>query len=133
MDENGRRTHRFSTPELAWFTYWLVTRRGDEGYFWYYKNEANPYFEAEDNGRLYDRQQFSISEPQIQQVTQLVASHERWPDVEAYMQEMHLQFAVGERSLDEWDDFVETAKSTYHLQEIMDDAVAQLTEIGLVQ
>ncbi len=133
MDENGRRTTRFSPPELRWFTYWLVTRRGDEGYFWYYKNETNPYFESEDNGRVWDRQQFSISEPQILQVTPLVASHERWPDLEAYMQESHLQFAVGDRSLDEWDDFVEEAKSTYHLQEIMDDATMQLTEVGLIQ
>lgn len=133
MDDAGRRTHRFSPEGLGWFTYWLVTRRGDEGYFWYYKNEPNPYFEAEDNGRLWDRQQFSISEPLITHVTPLVAAHERLPDLEAYMQENHLMFATGERSLDEWDEFVETAKSTYRLQEIMDDAVMQLSEIGLVE
>jgi putative aldouronate transport system substrate-binding protein len=132
MDDAGRRTHRFSPEGLGWFTYWLVTRRGDEGYFWYYKNEPNPYFEVEDNGRLWERQQFSISEPQIVHATPLVAAHPLWPDVEAYMQEMHLMFATGERSLDEWDEFVETAKSTYRLQEIMDDAVMQLSEVGLV-
>jgi putative aldouronate transport system substrate-binding protein len=133
MDAEGRRTHRFSPPGLGWFSYWLVTRRGDEGYFWYYKNEPNPYIESEDGGRLWDRQQFSISEPEIQQVTPLVAVHERWPDLEVYMQEMHMKFATGEEPLENWDAFVETAKSTFGLQEIMDDATAQLTALGVIQ
>ncbi len=133
MDENGRRTHRFSPAGLDWFSYWLVVRRGDEGYFWYYKNEPNQYFAKEDGGRLWDRQQFSISEPQIVQVTPLLAVHELWPDLNAYMQEMHIKFATGEEPLENWDDFIGTAKSTYGFDEVMADAVAQLKAIGLVE
>jgi len=131
MDETGRRTHRFSPQGVDWFSYWLVFRRGDEGYFYYYINEANPFLPQEE-GKLLDRQVFSISQPLIPHVTPLVASHELWPDLNAYMQEMHMKFATGQELIENWDAFVDTARRTYGLDEVMDDAREQLRSIDLL-
>jgi putative aldouronate transport system substrate-binding protein len=133
MDAEGRRTQRFSPPELAWQNYWVVVRRGDEGYFYYYRNEANSYFASEANGKLADRQVFSISQPQINTVDSLIAAHPKMVDLLTYMREKHLKFGTGDLPMDQWDAFIDEAKKTYDLQEIVDDATEQLKKLGLVQ
>ena len=131
MDQEGRRTHRFTPEGLGWFSYWLVFRRGDEGYFYYYITEENRFL-PEEKGKLLDRQIFSISQPLIPHVTPLVASHELMPDLEAYLEEMHMKFATGEEPLENWDAFVDTAARTYGLDEVLEDARAQLRALGLL-
>jgi len=131
MDETGRRTHRYTLTSMGWHSYWAVFRRGDEGYFYYYTNETNEFLPDEE-GKLLDRQIFSISQPLVPHVTPLVASHPLWPDLNAYMQEMHMKFATGEELLENWDAFVETAKTTYGLDEVMEDAREQLRNVDLL-
>ena len=132
MDAEGRRTNRFSPPELAWQSYWLVNRRGDDGYFYYYRTEANQWFASEANGKLADRQIFSISQPQIQTYDPLLAVSPKFTDLQTFMREQHLKFAVGERPIDQWDSFIDEANKTYGLQAIVDDASAQLAKLGVI-
>ena len=130
MDENGRRIEQLRPEGLDWLSYWRVVRRGDEGYFWYYKKEA--IYKGEPPA-LWDRQQFSISQPGIKNVTPLVVYPEEWPDLEVYMKEMHMKFAVGEEPLEKWDDFINEAVATYHLQDVLDDVTEQMKEIGYIK
>lgn len=132
MDAEGRRIQRFSPPELEWQSYWLVVRRGDEGYFYYYRTEGNPWFESEGNGKLADRQLFSISQPLISTVDPLLAAHPKFIDLQTFMREQHLKFGNGDLPMDQWDSFIEEARKTYNLQEIMDDATDQLMKLGLI-
>lgn len=133
IDSEGNRIQRFTPEELQWHSYWLVNRRGDEGYFYYYRTEENPYFASEANGKLGDRQVFSISQPLIPTVDTLVASHPQFVDLQTFMREKHLKFGNGDLPMDQWDAFIEEANSTYNLQTIMDDAAAQLKALGLIQ
>jgi len=129
VDENGKRIERKKPPEYKYLSYWLVWRRGDGDYFWYYKKE--PIFKGEPPA-LWDRQQFAISQPLISEVTPLVVYPEGWPDLEAYMQEMHMKFATGEESLDKWDDFINEAMTTYNLKGMLEDATEQMKEAGFI-
>jgi hypothetical protein len=133
MDEKGRRTIRFTPPELGWFNYWLVNRRGDEGYFYYYRTEANPWFKSEANGKLADRQIFSISQPQISTYDPLLTFHPQYKDLQTFMREQHLKFASGDLSLDKWQAFIDEANKTYNLQKITDDYTAQLKKLGAIK
>lgn len=133
MDEKGRRTIRFTPPELGWFSYWLINRRGDEGYFYYYRNEANPWFKSEANGKLADRQILSISQPQIPTYDALLAVHPLFKDLQTFMREQHLKFAAGELPLDKWQAFIDEANKTYNLQKITDDYTAQLKKLGAIK
>ncbi len=123
-DENGRRIENITPPEMAWRSYWAVFRRGDLDYFWTYKTEQEG---------LFEKMEFSTSQPKIKNVTLLVTAHEAWPDLLIYLQEMHMKFATGEEPLDKWDEFINTAMAQYRLQEVLDDATAQLQKKGLIQ
>ncbi len=89
----------------------------------------------EDSFYLWDNYQLAATQPQIPHVTPLVISHDYWPDLQTYIQEMHLKFAVGEQPLTDqtWSTFVETAMTTYRGQEVVDDARNQLVELGVMK
>lgn len=123
-DETGRRIERIIPEGMDWMSYYVVMRRGDEGYFWYYKMEPN---------ELWEKQQFSTSQPKIEHVTPLIVSHEAWPDLRAYMQEMHVRFAIGEEPLENWDQFVQEAMTTYGGETVIADATEQLKTLGLIK
>lgn len=133
MDAQGRRTNRFTPTELTWHSYWLVNRRGDEGYFYYYRTEANPWFKTEEGGKLGDRQLLSISQPLISSYEPLVAAHPQMKDLVTFMREQHLKFAVGEQGFDKWDAFIDQANKTYNLSKIVEDATAQLKKAGVIK
>jgi putative aldouronate transport system substrate-binding protein len=133
MDDKGRRTHRFTPPELQWHSYWLVNRRGDEGYFYYYRTEANPWFKSEEGGKLGDRQLFSISQPQILSVDPLLAAHPQFKDLQTFMREQHLKFGNGDQAFDKWSAFIDQANKTYNLEKISADYTDQLKKLGLIK
>ena len=54
-------------------------------------------------------------------------------DIERYATEEVTRFIYGERSLDEWDAYVDTLYSVYNLQAYLDGATADLTEAGYIQ
>lgn len=54
-------------------------------------------------------------------------------DIERYATEEVTRFIYGERSLDEWDAYVDTLYSVYNLQAYLNGATADLTEAGYIQ
>ena len=54
-------------------------------------------------------------------------------DIKAYVLEQTAQFIFGSRPMAEYDDFLASLQSTYNLQAYLDDATAQLKEIGYIK
>lgn len=54
-------------------------------------------------------------------------------DIKAFVLEQTAQFIFGSRSMAEYDDFLASLYGTYNLQAYLDDATAQLTEIGYIK
>lgn len=123
-DETGRRIEQTRAPGLEWMSYYGVMRRGDGDNFWYYKTEQEG---------LWEKQQFSTSQPKIPHVTPLVVPHQSWPDLQAFMQEMHVRFAVGEEPFENWDQFIEQAMTTYNLETVIADAEEQLRTLSIIE
>lgn len=123
-DETGRRIQSTYGPGLDWTRYYNVFRRGDEANFWYYKTEPN---------ELWEKQQHSTSQPKVPHVTPLVVPHQSWPDLRAFIQEMHVRFAVGQEPLENWDQFVQEAMTTYGGEAVIADATEQLKTLGLIE
>lgn len=42
-----------------------------------------------------------------------------WTNIDDYCREMILKFVIGSESMDNWDDFVATLQSTYHVEEVL--------------
>lgn len=124
VDDTGGRIQATREAGTEWTSYYVVMRRGDAGYFWYYKMEPN---------ELWEKQQFSTSQPKIQHVTPLIVPHASWPDLSAYMQEMHVRFAVGQESFDNWDQFIEQAMTTYGGEAVIADATEQLRTLSIIE
>ncbi|MBN1318152.1 MAG: extracellular solute-binding protein [Anaerolineales bacterium] len=84
---------------------------------------------------LWDNYMMTGSQPQIPNVSGMVVAHDRFPDLQTYFQEMHMKFAIGSIPLDDehWNEFVDEAMTTYHGQEIIEDATNQLRDFGLVE
>ncbi|MBN1315036.1 MAG: extracellular solute-binding protein [Anaerolineales bacterium] len=83
---------------------------------------------------LWDNYVMTGSQPQIQHVTPMIVTHDRFPDLQTYIQEMHMKFAIGSIPLDDehWEEFVNDAMTVYHGQEIMEDAKNQLIDYVLI-
>ena len=54
-------------------------------------------------------------------------------DIKAFVLEQNAQFIFGSRPMSEYDDFLNSLYNTYNLQAYLDDATAQLTEIGYIK
>lgn len=54
-------------------------------------------------------------------------------DIKAFVLEQTAQFIFGSRPMAEYDDFLASLYGTYNLQAYLDDATAQLTEIGYIK
>lgn len=54
-------------------------------------------------------------------------------DIERYSTEEMIKFIYGDRSLDEWDAYVDTLNSTYNLTDYLDKATSDLTEKGYIK
>ena len=52
--------------------------------------------------------------PQEQQILS-----DYWTNIDDYCREMILKFVIGSESMDNWDDFVATLQSTYHVEEVL--------------
>ena len=52
--------------------------------------------------------------PQEQQILS-----DYWTNIDDYCREMILKFVIGSESMDNWDDFVTTLQSTYHIYEVL--------------
>jgi putative aldouronate transport system substrate-binding protein len=83
---------------------------------------------------LWDNYVMTGSQPQIPNVNGMVVAHDRYPDLETYIQEMHMKFALGTVELNDqnWEEFVNEAMTTYHGEEIIEDARNQLVDFGLI-
>ena len=78
--------------------------------------------------------EFSERMPLIQTYNSLVTIPETvtHSDIARYSEEEVIKFIYGQRSLDEWDQFVDTLFKTYNLQDYLDQAEADLREAGLI-
>ena len=123
-DDQGKRIKRMSPPELKWLSYYVVFRRGDEGYFWYYKQEPRD---------LWSKLMLTASQPRISNVTPLAILPSEWADLDIYLQEMHMKFATGQEPFSKWEDFVNTANTTYGLSKISADVTAQMKTLGAIK
>ena len=54
-------------------------------------------------------------------------------DIKSYVLEQTAQFIYGSRPMSEYDSFLSSLYSTYNLQAYLDDATAQLTQIGYIK
>lgn len=54
-------------------------------------------------------------------------------DIKSYVLEQTAQFIYGARPMSEYEDFLSSLYSTYNLQAYLDDATAQLTQIGYIK
>ena len=124
-DSSGRIAERIINAERSWKSYYSVFRLGDEDYFY-------PSYKALPND-VWGKFQLTIKQPRILNVNGLIKSHSRWPDLRFYMEEMHMKFALGVEPLSNWDAFVETARKTYGLDEILADGEAQLKKLGMLK
>ncbi len=124
-NDEGKVSKKIVVPEHAWKSYWVVFRLGDLDYFY-------PGYIAEPND-LWGKLNFTIRQPRIANVNGLVPAHERTPDLDAYIQEMHMKFAVGTEPLANWDKFVETARKTYGMDEVRKSAEAHLKKLGYLK
>jgi hypothetical protein len=122
-DASGRISERIINPARGWRNYWVIFRLGDEDYFY-------PGYKALPND-IWGKFQLTIKQPRIANVNGLFKSHERWPDLQSYLEEMHMKFALGAEPLSNWDKFVETARKTYGLDVILADAEAQAKKLGI--
>lgn len=54
-------------------------------------------------------------------------------DIKSYVLEKTAQFIYGSRPMSEYDSFLSSLYSTYNLHAYLDDATAQLTQIGYIK
>ena len=59
--------------------------------------------------------------------------HVNVTDLERYATEEMIKFLYGERSMDEWDSYVETLMTTYQLSDYLEKAVSDLTVKGYIK
>ncbi|HML47237.1 MAG TPA: ABC transporter substrate-binding protein, partial [Clostridia bacterium] len=78
--------------------------------------------------------EFSEQMPLIPVYNSLVTIPETvtYTDIARYSEEEVTKFIYGQRSLDEWDQFVDTLFKTYNLQDYLDQAESDLREAGLI-
>lgn len=125
VEENGKPVERLIVEGMNWRTYWAVFRVGDLTYWNVVWSRSWP----EGIKNL----EFTAGLPTIPHVTALVRPHESWADLNAFIQEMHVKFAVGEEPLENWDAFVEEAMTTYNGEAVIQDATEQLKSLGLIK
>jgi putative aldouronate transport system substrate-binding protein len=124
-DANGDLIKYPRPTDRNWRSYYSVFRLGDLDYF-------KPSYIKEPK-ELWSKFQHAISEPKIDNVTGLVRSHENWPDLDIYIQEMHIKFVLGQEPFSNWDKFIETSRKTYGFDEIQQDATEQLKSLNVIK
>jgi putative aldouronate transport system substrate-binding protein len=105
------------------------------GYFWIYqftgRDEAE-YMNVKFADDI-DAVEFAENQPKLQIFNSLVLAPEGYNPADAgrFAQEGIIAFIAGQRPLDEYDDFLETLLTQFHLQEFVDSGVEQLADLGI--
>jgi putative aldouronate transport system substrate-binding protein len=116
----------------------LEKSQEERGFSWMYQlagRDEAPYLKRGGTPYTGEQVDFAVEHPILPIYNTLVTNPEGYnpADADRYGEEQLVQFITGQRSLDEYDEFLDTLSTTFGYQEFVEHAIAQLTELGIEQ
>ncbi|MEK3888346.1 extracellular solute-binding protein [Bacillus sp. FSL K6-3431] len=117
----------------------VLTELGTQelGYVWLYQFTGRPEIEYLEGRFKYaiDEMGFAANQPRIETLNGFINIPDSYNpgDADRYTEEETVKFLYGNRSLDEYDDFLETLNTTFNYETYTNSAEEQLKALGLVK